>query len=325
MEQQAAQMNQQQAAMQAQHAAEVLQLNNNVNHWHHAAGVAEAAAAAAAAPAEEPPEHNMPRGYRPEGPPKYHGRVGEDVEAWLFQVEESNRLFPIRDGTKRVRYIALYLRDTAAEWYSAMQMKDPPQITGWDSFVTKLREQFKHMDQEFIARNAIHGIKQTHSAREYSVKFRGLQNLIPDMSPPDALDKYIRGLKDFAWKVWRKKFTTIEEAIVYAEELDLEIQQKHVLNKGSTPSSTTTSGKPHRPPQHSYPAAIPSRPWQPRHEARNFDRGGPTPMVLGVMRMTETERTRHMLQDLCFHCHKTGHRANVCPSKSRSGNGVGRR
>jgi hypothetical protein len=32
------------------------------------------------------------------------GRTGEDVEAWLFQLEEQNRLFPIVDQLQRIRY-----------------------------------------------------------------------------------------------------------------------------------------------------------------------------------------------------------------------------
>jgi hypothetical protein len=47
---------------------------------------------------------------------------------------------------------------------------------------------------------------------------------------PDAWTN-ILGLKDFAWKVWRKKFTNLEEAMVYAEELDLEVQQKSIITE----------------------------------------------------------------------------------------------
>jgi hypothetical protein len=148
----------------------------------------------------------------------------------LFQLEEQNRLFPIEDQLQRVRFTALSLRETAAKWYSSMQMSDPPQITDWESFVTKLRQQFVHMDQKWIARNTITRLTQTGNVRDYSVKFRNLLIQIPDMSQPDALDRYIRGLKDFAFKVWRKKFVDLDVAMVYAEELDLEVQSKSILN-----------------------------------------------------------------------------------------------
>jgi hypothetical protein len=322
LEQQQAQGAQQAAQLAEQQQAQLEQLHLNANQWQAAAAHANAAAAAAAqvpAPAAAPHANDgMPRGYRPEGPPKYHGRTGEDLEAWLFQIEETNRLFPIPDQTQRIRYVALSLRETAAKWYSAMQMSEPPQITDWESFTTKLRQQFVHLDQKWVARNNLHSLKQAGSVRDYSVKFRNLQIQIPDMAAADALDRYIRGLKDFAWKVWRRKFTTLEEAMVYAEELDLEIQQKHALNRGSNfgrdkprPESRTY--------QHDFQPAPRHVPWQPREEPHDFHRGGPTPMELGMLRnnpprMDDAERARHLQQDLCFFCHKPGHRASRCPA-----------
>jgi hypothetical protein len=95
----------------------------------------------------------LPKNYRPEGPSHYHGRPGEDLEAWLFQVKEPNTLFPIIEEMQRVRYDALSFRDTAALWYAAVQMKDPPEINDWETFVTKLRKQFMSEDQTFKARN----------------------------------------------------------------------------------------------------------------------------------------------------------------------------
>jgi hypothetical protein len=277
------------------------------------------AQAAAAEAAARLARAQMPRGYKPENAPRYHGRTGEDVEAWLFQLEEQNRLFPIVDELQRIRYTALSLRDTAAKWYASMQMTDPPQLTNWEEFITKLRQQFVHLDQKWVARNTLHGLRQTGSVRDYSVKFRNLLILIPDMSVPDALDKYIRGLKDFAWKVWRKKFTHLEGAMVYAEELDLEVQQKSIITSRSVGYFSKRA---------SYEGAAASRPllYQSRLGQDLTPRGGPTPMELGLMKMSETERNRHFEKDLCFNCHKAGHRANTCPIKtSKSGNGFGRK
>jgi hypothetical protein len=200
-----------------------------------------------------------------------------------------------------------------------MQMTDPPQLTSWEAFTTKLRQQFVHLDQKWVARNEIHGLKQTGNVRDYSVKFRNLLLLIPDMSMPDALDKYIRGLKDFTWKVWRRKFTTLDEAMVYAEELDLEVQQKSILT-GRSVIGFRKRADPYG------PVASRPVPWQSRQEPTGFHRGESTPMELGTTIMSEEERNRHYEKDLCFNCHKPGHRANRCPNKIRgSGNGVGRK
>jgi hypothetical protein len=332
----AGEMAQHEAAMQAQLAAEVEQLHNNAHHWQAAQvqAAAEAVAAAAAAAQAAAPAAGvvggapgaLPRGYRAEGPPKFTGAPGEDVEAWLFQLEEANSLFPIADEQQRIRYTALSLRGTAAKWYAAVQRKDPPEIDSWATFVRKLKQQFLDVRHEWIARTQLIDLRQVGSVRDYTVKFRNLQIQISDMSTTDLLDKYIRGLKDFAHKVWRRHYVTLDEAMIYAEELDLEIRQKRVLGLERTPDRHNKSGgKPTRATPSYAPNASRHIPWQPRQEPRSFHRGGPTPMELGVLRMSETERNRHMQQDLCFTCHKPGHRANVCPSKIRSGNGDRRR
>lgn len=38
-------------------------------------------------------------------------------------------------------------------------------------------------------------------------------------------------------------------------------------------------------------------------------------MVQRDQSMSESDRDRHMQQNLCFYCHKPGHRAARCPAK----------
>jgi hypothetical protein len=325
LEQQQRQLEQVQATV----AQQVIQLQQQDQHAVATRGQVEAAqaqaAAAMAAIQARGPEalqaNGMPRGYRPEGPPKFYGRGGDDVEAWLFQLDETNRLFPIVNEMSRVRYAALSLRDTAAKWYSAVQMKRPPIIVDWATFIAGLRQQFLHLDQKFVARGTLHTLTQKGSVRDFSVKFRNLQILIPDMSEPDALDRFIRGLKDFSFKVWRRKFTTLDAAIVYAEELDLETRQKQLLSGGNTTSGGKFNHGSHRAVQSSSRQTS----WAPGPVRVVNQPGGSAPMDVSVLRMDEQERSRHMKNDLCFNCHKPGHRANVCPAKRSQGNGGRRR
>jgi hypothetical protein len=89
----------------------------------------------------------------------------------------------------------LCLRDTAAKWYESI---DGAAIQTWVDFTTNCVHRFVHLDQRVA--------KEHHLALRQTGMFATTQSslelllLIPDMAEPDALDKYIRGLKDFTWK-----------------------------------------------------------------------------------------------------------------------------
>jgi hypothetical protein len=126
------------------------------------------------------------------------------------------------------------------------------------------------------------------------------------MSVPDALDKYI-GVKDFIEGV-RKKFTNLEEAMVYAEELDLE-QQKSIITSRSVGNFSKRAN---------YEGAVASRPLHQSRLGQDLTpEAGHNPHGIGFDEMSETERNRHLKKDLCFN-HQPGHRANTCPSRLAS-------
>jgi hypothetical protein len=52
-----------------------------------------------------------------------------------------------------------------------------------------------HLDQKWVARNILHGLRQTGSVQGLFSEFQELAVLIPDMSMPEALDKVRPGLK----------------------------------------------------------------------------------------------------------------------------------
>jgi hypothetical protein len=65
-------------------------------------------------------------------------------------VEEQNRLFPIEGSAAAEVPIHCLILETAADG-GHVQMGDAPQIIDWESFVTKLRQQFVHMDSKWLA------------------------------------------------------------------------------------------------------------------------------------------------------------------------------
>jgi hypothetical protein len=96
----------------------------------------------------------MPRVYRPEVLPKFYGKMGEEVDTWLCQVEEILGMNPIQNEDLRIRYVGMALRETAASWYASMRRADADErITDWASFIQKLRAQFITVDPSWLARD----------------------------------------------------------------------------------------------------------------------------------------------------------------------------
>jgi hypothetical protein len=211
--------------MQQQLAEHVNALNVQAHAWQahlQEQAAAQILAAGAAAPLPQPqPEpvqppydvDGMPRIYRPEVLPKFYGKMGEEVDTWLCQVEEILGMNPIQNEDLRIRYVGMALRETAASWYASMRRADADErITDWASFIQKLRAQFITADPSWLARDGLHALRQKASVREYSVRFRELRLQIKNMSGTDALDTFIRGLKDVGFKVRRRKCATLREA-----------------------------------------------------------------------------------------------------------------
>src|ERR1700692_4859775 len=65
----------------------------------------------------------------------------------------------------------------------------------WQTFYDSLVQAFKPVNSKKIARNKIAGLKQTNSVQKNNDEFRSLCRDIDDMSEPEKLDRYIRGLK----------------------------------------------------------------------------------------------------------------------------------
>lgn len=297
-----------QHAMQPAHTAIASMQHEMLAVQQQAAASAQAAAQAAAQPAPQmppPPAAASSSRLKPVKPDAYNGRPENDVDTFLFSVNQYCLQQGETSEEAQIRYAGSMLRGAAATWWRGHISAHPLPAT-WDAFTTLMRSQFQPIDRVKLARDRIATLRQDRSVRDYTFKFRSLLLEIPGMSADEQLDRYVRGLKPAVRKeVEIKNPTTLDAANRIAEIQDANAYRVF----GPSNNRPSYSNGPRR----SYASAV---------------RDTPVPMELGAMRARlpprpklaqprPFQRNRDVLNNACFYCHKTGHRLNDCPERRR--------
>jgi hypothetical protein len=167
----------------------------------------------------------LPRALRLPALDTFEGKTGEDLEAFLFQLQEYLETAGVKDDALRVRVAGMALRGAAKTWYTYVRSPYTPpseQVKTYDEFLSGIKAHFTPIDPVKIARDQLAELKQTGSVRDYTAIFRQLNTRIPKMSEDERLDRYVRGLKPFTRKeVEVREPATYDEATRIAEKFDM--------------------------------------------------------------------------------------------------------
>ncbi|CAM8941280.1 unnamed protein product [Rhodiola kirilowii] len=118
--------------------------------------------------------------------------TGDDVEAWLFQIErffEHNQI-PL---DQRLTMATFYMNGEPLRWYQWLYSTH--QVTDWLEFVQDIKARFgpsAYWDPE-VALNKLH---QTTSVASYIAEFESLSLKTPDLNPRNLLKRFMAVLKD---------------------------------------------------------------------------------------------------------------------------------
>jgi len=154
--------------------------------------------------------------------PSFHGKAGENVSTWIFQV---GQIFDARGipHNRRLYYIAGCLKDAALHWYQNQSVRTAPNApyTDLNNFIAAIINAFQPLHFEQVLYWQLKALKQTKDVQDYVFKFRNLIGQIRGMGELDQVSHFIDGLKNSTQvEVNYQAPDTLEDAIKIAVTYD---------------------------------------------------------------------------------------------------------
>ncbi|XP_070054893.1 uncharacterized protein [Nicotiana tomentosiformis] len=157
-------------------------------------------------------------------PPVFKGvRDVQEVENFLWHLENYFRHSRVSDDKTKINIVVLYLTKIVALWWCrkcANIEKGLCKIEMWDQFKKELKKQFYPVNMVYEARRKIRELRQMDTIREYVREFTTLMLEITSLSEEDSLFYFMDGLQNWAKQELRRhQVANVDEAIAVAESL----------------------------------------------------------------------------------------------------------
>ncbi|KAE8974976.1 hypothetical protein PR003_g26767 [Phytophthora rubi] len=245
-------------------------------------------------------------------PQKFYGRAGEDLELWLFSIEEHLSSFAVERDSCDSRFVDMvvpFLGPDAMSWYRELKNILGDQPRTWFLFKQQIRVRFRESDFEFKLLSKLHDLQVTGTQHEYTSKFMLLLSQssleLPEMVKRWLYQENLR--PDTSSHISQNIPLTLQETIDHAQRFEdarkpskfRQNQPQNQNQKGSGSTSTSTSASTR------LDAAGSTKP--------NFRKSKPAsgtsqPKVTGFV-------------PTCHHCGVEGHIAPACPDRQQGGGG----
>jgi hypothetical protein len=183
-------------------------------------------------------------------PKSFTGDGAYSIDEWIDDVEKHFRhhLGYFTSDAACIEWSSNYLGGKANGWWKSTQkerLANGVAIVTWVNMKRELLTRFQPVDSATVARNALDKMVQKGSVQSYTEFFYRQMNYIKDMSVPDQLHAYTRGLKaSIRAEVLKAKPPTVWEAVNVANTAEsyTNVGSGH----GQYASSSSSSRYPHR-------------------------------------------------------------------------------
>lgn len=177
------------------------------------------------APQQNDPEADVVRRLlRAYKPPTYSGEKGEELDTWIFQLEEYFATAGNVSDQQKIQIASLLFKGQLAEWWRDVHNRPVEQRPStWEQFVQALTGMFMPIGRSKLARDklAVARQRERDTLAVYTSYMRRLFLAIPDMAEGEKVDRFVRGLQTRLYKeVMIKDPTTLDEAVAIATRYD---------------------------------------------------------------------------------------------------------
>ncbi|KAE8736351.1 cytochrome P450 78A7-like [Hibiscus syriacus] len=230
-------------------------------------------------------------------PEKFKGtRSAQDVENFLWGLDQYFAATGITEDAKKVSIASVYLSEVALMWWRRRcndVKRGNAAIETWVEFQAEFKEQFYPEYAEDEARSKLRRLKQEGSLREHVRKFVELMLQVPNLSEEDGFFTFMDGLKPWAKNELRRRgVKELSVALTTAESI-IELGVKKVDSKPK-PKFRGSSGDRDKASKSDKDSSGNGKPSNGKHSDK---------------------KDKQIIQ--CYNCKGQGHLARDCPQKNK--------
>ncbi|GMF46857.1 unnamed protein product [Phytophthora fragariaefolia] len=125
-------------------------------------------------------------------PPKFHDRAEDDLELWLFHIEEHFAAYTVEMSRNDSRFVDMFVPFLGVDvmaWYREFKHAMGSSPRTWPLLKQQIRSRYRDNDYEFKILTKTHDLRVPTTQQEYTTKFTQLLSM-SDISMPEIVKRW---------------------------------------------------------------------------------------------------------------------------------------